>query len=119
MESLALLIENVLVVFYVLRKLFGGKKRKKSKHATVPKPQWVTVVRSATQYESDWHHEVGYKPKVIPGVMAVRVMRGKETHTIGTVGVSEPDFDAQIAVLTARADERATSLNALADEYAS
>ena len=52
---------------------------------------------------------------LISGETAVRVMRGRDSHTLGVVAVAAKDFDAKLAALVAVAEERASTLNAYAD----
>jgi DNA primase large subunit len=116
MTTLIALVESVLIVLstvvLVLRRLFGKRRKKRSKVRPLP-PQWRVKVVPVSE---------GYVH--VKSVMEVRIMRkgrkyqSEDEQSIGKIPTTASDFDKQMADLIDMAEQCAASLNAISDEYA-
>lgn len=79
-----------------------------------PRPRWEVKVVPAKKAVDDWDY--GYRGEPVEGEFAVRLVRGKEQTLIGIAKLADEDFDEKLAKLRLKAEDRATTLNAVEDE---
>jgi len=98
---------------YTFRK---GSSRKGRRQITQRK--WRVEIAPATGYIADIGHHISWKgtPRPVSSTTAVRITRSaSEKHVIGTVDVTDENFEEQLQALIHKAQDRAATLNAYED----
>lgn len=76
----------------------------------------VVMVQAQKTHTSAYDYSTSGAP--VEGEVSVRIVRGKEFLTMGTIKIKAEDFEARADKLLEDARQRADLLNAYMDEYA-